>query len=318
MSWSIDIMDKKTLFLFPGQGAQYTGMGLDFWEKSEKVKKLFALASDICGVDMKKLLETADAETLKRSDISQTAITLVNLAAAAFLGERSITPSLAAGFSLGEYAALSVAGVFSAEDCFRLVKERGRVMQEAADKLGSGENAPGMAAVIGLEPEKIARLIAEWCVPDLYAANFNSQKQTVVSGSASALAEAVLRFKEAGARRVIRLAVAGPFHSPLMAGAADAFAPFLDTVTFADPKIALYSNVKGSAVLSGEEAKQLAVAHITSPVRWTDEERAISENGGFDMALEAGPGAVLAGLWRDTGSVIPCCAAGTVEAAEAI
>ncbi|MDR0374783.1 MAG: ACP S-malonyltransferase [Treponema sp.] len=308
---------KKTAFLFPGQGAQYQGMGLDFYEKSEKARELFSLCSGIAGVDMKTLLETADDETLKRTDVSQPAITLVNLAATAFLEERGVHPAAAAGFSLGEYAALAATGVVSAEDCFRLVTERGKAMQCAADGMGRGAGAPGMAAVIGLSPEKIAELLAEWKIEGLFAANINSKRQSVVSGSASALARAEPLFKAAGARRCVRLAVAGPFHSPLMADAAEQFKPFLERAAFSDPRIPLYSNVTGDLVPSGAEAKRLALRQIVSPVRWVDEERALIEGGGFDAALETGPGAVLAGLWRDTESSIPCLAAGTAQAIEA-
>jgi len=173
-----------------------------------------------------------------------------------------------------------------------------------------------MAAIIGLAPEQVEALIAEWSaagLKDLYAANINSPKQLAVSGTAAALTEAEARFKEAGAKRVIRLQVAGPFHSPLLADAAEAFAPALEAVTFNDPKIALYSNVAGKLVTSGAEAKKLALLQITSPVRWVQEEAALIAAGGFAACLEVGPGKVLQGLWKDSGSELPCYAAGTVE-----
>jgi [acyl-carrier-protein] S-malonyltransferase len=135
----------------------------------------------------------------------------------------------------------------------------------------------------------------------------------VVSGTAPALAEAEARFKEAGARRFIRLQVAGPFHSPLIADAAEQFRPVLEAAAFSDPAIPLYSNVTGKAVSSGEEAKRLALRQITEPVRWVDEERASVEAGNIHAVVESGPGAVLRGLWRDFGSDIPCYAAGTAE-----
>jgi [acyl-carrier-protein] S-malonyltransferase len=314
-------MGMKAFFLFPGQGAQYTGMALDLLEEGGgKVKSLFKTASEVCGRDMKTLLKS-DAETLKRTDISQPAITLANLAAAAFLDENGITASGCAGFSLGEYAALAVAGVISLEDCFRLVSERGKAMQDEADRIRekapNGE-APGMAAVINLAPEKVEELINQLKragkAGDLYAANFNSSRQTVVSGTAHALAEASAYFKEAGAKRVIPLAVAGPFHSPLMEEAARAFEKVLEKTAFACPALPFFSNVSGKLVLSGEEAKKLALAQITSPVRWTEEEKSIAglaSSKGFDLCLEAGPGKVLQGLWQDTGSALPCLAAGT-------
>jgi [acyl-carrier-protein] S-malonyltransferase len=294
-------------------------MALDFLSAGNAAaRELFDTASAICGKDMAALLQDADAETLKRTDISQSAVTLANLAAAAALAAEGYSPAACAGFSLGEYAALASAGVISAEDCFRLVKARGAAMQQSVDRLqrAGGGSAPGMAAVIGLAPERAEALIAEWRaagLADLYAANINSPKQLVVSGTAAALAEAEKRFKEAGARRVLRLQVAGPFHSPLVADAADAFRPALETVTFNDPKIPLFSNVTGKRIASGAEAKQLALAQITGPVRWLAEEAAITAADGFEACLEAGPGRVLQGLWRDSGSAIPCYAAGTLE-----
>ena len=313
-------MEKNNVvYLFPGQGAQYQGMALDFLAAGNAaVRELFDTASAICGKDMATLLQDADAETLKRTDISQPAVTLANLAAAAALAAEGYSPAACAGFSLGEYAALSSAGVISAEDCFRLVKARGEAMQKSADRLRveGGGSAPGMAAVIGLAPDRAEALIAEWRaagLADLYAANINSPKQIVVSGTAAALAEAETRFKEAGARRVLRLQVAGPFHSPLIADAADAFRPTLEAVTFNEPTIPLFSNVSGRRVASGVEAKKLALAQITGPVRWVEEEAAIAANGGFDACLEVGPGRVLQGLWRDSGSAITCYAAGTLD-----
>jgi [acyl-carrier-protein] S-malonyltransferase len=328
--------DTKMLFLFPGQGAQYPGMGLDLLEKGgDAVRELFALASEIMGRDMAALLAGADEASLKRSDISQPAITLVNLAAAAFLAGRGIKPAACAGFSLGEYAALVTAGIVTAEDCFRLVKVRGQAMQAASDRIareaaaGNGDEAdnapgmaqqPGMAAVIGLPPQRVEELIAEWReagLDGLYGANFNSPKQVVVSGTAAALEEARIRFREAGAKRVLRLQVAGPFHSPLIADAAEAFAPALEKTAFRDPAIPCFSNVTGKRVSSGAEAKELALKQITSPIRWTEEEAAVAAEG-IEAALEAGPGKVLQGLWRDSGSAVPCYPAGTAADIEAL
>jgi len=307
------------VYLFPGQGAQYQGMALDFLGSGNAaVKKLFEQASAIFEKNAEAWLKDSDADTLKRTDVSQPTVTLANLAAAAFLGEQGYSPVACAGFSLGEYAALVCAGVISAEDCFRLVKARGAAMQANADRLrqaagGDPSAAPGMAAIVGLAPEQVESLMSQWDIKDLYAANINSPKQVAVSGTAAALTEAENRFKEAGARRVLRLQVAGPFHSPLLADAAEAFAPALESVQFSDPKVPLYSNVAGKRVASGAEAKKLALAQITSPVRWIDEEAAIIAAGGFAACLEVGPGKVLQGLWKDSGSELPCYAAGTVE-----
>jgi len=312
-------MIHTAFFLFPGQGAQYPGMALDLLESGgEKVKGLFSSASEIYGKDMAALLANSSPEELKPTDVSQPAITLANLAAAAVLAEKGIAPCGCAGFSLGEYAALAVAGVISAEDCFALVTRRGQAMQAAINRItqaGPAEQAaavPGMAAVVGLSPARVEELIAEWKgggLTDLYAANINSPKQVAVSGSAAALDEAEKRFKEAGARRVIRLAVAGPYHSPFMQEAADAFASFLSGISFNDPALPVFSNVTGKRIQSGAEAKALALRQIVEAVRWTDEEAAIAELQPA-VLLEAGPGKVLQGLWRDTESAIPCYAAG--------
>jgi [acyl-carrier-protein] S-malonyltransferase len=316
----------KVVYLFPGQGAQYQGMALDFLASaSAAVKKLFEQASAAFGKDAEALLRDSDADTLKRTDVSQPTVTLANLAAAAYLAERGWAPLACAGFSLGEYAALVCAGVMSAEDCFRLVKARGESMQKNADRLreaagGDAVSAPGMAAIVGLAPDQVEALIAEWTkaegpggLKNLYAANINSPRQLVVSGTAAALTEAETRFKEAGAKRVIRLQVAGPFHSPLLADVTEAFGPVLESVTFNDPKLPLYSNVTGKQIASGAEAKKLALAQITSPVRWVGEEAAITQAGGFEACLEVGPGKVLQGLWKDSGTEIPCYPAGTIE-----
>jgi [acyl-carrier-protein] S-malonyltransferase len=309
-------MAYKTFFVFPAQGAQYPGMAIDFLKQGgEKVRQLFALATKIQGKDMAELLSNSSPEYLKRTDISQPAITLANLAAAKYLAEKGIMPSGCAGFSLGEYAALAVAGVISEEDCLYLVTRRGNAMQAAIDHIQGTEevNAPGMAAVVGLAPENVEALIAEWKSQGLsgfYAANFNSSKQVAVSGSAAALAEAEKRFKEAGAKRFMRLAVAGPYHSPFMKEAADVFAPYLEKVHFSDPKIPIFSNVTGKQVLTGNEAKGLAIKQIVEPVRWTDEEALMVKFEPKEL-LETGPGKVLQGLWKDLGSAIPCYSAGT-------
>jgi [acyl-carrier-protein] S-malonyltransferase len=305
------------VFLFPGQGAQYPGMGLDLLQAggkaAEAAQKVFDCASQTLGRDMIALLGDSDAETLKRTDVSQPALCAASLAASAALAALGITAAACAGFSLGEYPAFACAGVISMEDCFRLMDARGKAMQSAADKIaaqGSAEELPGMAAVLGLAPARVEELIAQWAVPDLYAANSNSPKQVVVSGSAAALAQAETRFKEAGARRVVRLQVAGPFHSPFMKEAAEAFAPALEAVSFRDPLVPLFSNVTGKQLASGAEAKSLALRQIVEGVRWTDEEAAIAAINP-SAVIETGPGKVLQGLWRDTGSTVPVYGAGS-------
>jgi [acyl-carrier-protein] S-malonyltransferase len=308
-------MLNKVFFLFPGQGAQFPGMALDLLDSGgESVKRIFSLASEIFGKDMAALLRNASPEELKATDVSQPAITLANLAAAAYLAEKGLKPGGAAGFSLGEYSALAAAGVISDEDCLRLVARRGEAMQAAIDRINRNDpKPPGMAAVIGLAPEQVEALIAEWKKggrTGLNAANINSPRQVAVSGSAAALEEAEKRFKEAGAKRFMRLQVAGPYHSPFMKEAAAEFDVHLDKARFNDPAIPIFSNVTGKQMQSGEEAKALAHRHILEGVRWTDEEAAIALLRP-EALLEVGPGKVLQGLWKDTGSEIPCYGAGT-------
>ncbi|MDR0302189.1 MAG: ACP S-malonyltransferase [Treponema sp.] len=305
----VDLTGKKTIFLFPGQGVQFPGMGLDLIEKSVEAKKVFDTASAVLDRDMVSLVRDSNADTLKRSDISQISLSAVSLAAAAYLMEQGITPIACAGFSLGEYPALACAGVISLEDCFRLVDARGKAMQAAVDNImQKADEPPGMAAIIGLTLSQVESCIEQWKtagLEDLYPANINSSKQVVVSGSASSLVEAEKRFKEAGARRVRRLRVAGPFHSPMMKEAADTFALFIEKIHFNDPSIKIFSNVTGKQIQSGEEAKALALRHIVEPVRWTDEEASFTELEP-DALIEADPGNILQGLWRDTGSAVPC------------
>ena len=302
------------VFLFPGQGAQFTGMGLDLdiadSDGSIGVRSLFDLASGLLGSDIRKLLNS-DAEVLKRTDVSQVAITVASLAAVRALSSRGIKPSACAGFSLGEYPALAVTGVISEADAIRLTIERGRIMQKVAEASGSA----GMSAVLGLSPVAVDQVIitglanGTFKANSIFAANYNSQLQTVISGTEESLTAAEAAFKAAGARRAIRLKVAGPFHSPLMIKAGEEFSKVLESVTFADPCIPLFSNVTGKRITSGAEAKKCAVAHISSPVRWTDEEEAIAalmESISETALVEVGPGKVLSGLWADSKQAGSC------------
>jgi [acyl-carrier-protein] S-malonyltransferase len=294
-------------------------MAIDLWEKYDAVKKLFALANEAFHADAISLLRDSSPDELKKTEIAQPSIVLAEMAAWTVLLERGIVPVAAAGHSLGEYPALVAAGVIDQETCLRLVVERGKAMADAVkqaaltdDGEGNG-NGSGMAAVIGLPPERVEGLVAAWTaggLAGLYSANLNSPRQTVVSGTSVALKEAEGRFKEAGAKRVIPLAVGGPFHSPLMRSAADRFAHTLARVAFADPSIPFFSDVTGKWETDGAEIKRLATEQITSAVRWTDIEAGIAALR-VDAVLEPGPGKTLCGLWKDTGSAIPCYAAGS-------
>lgn len=312
-------MAKKYAFLFPGQGAQAQGMIKDICETFPEAQKVIDDVSAVAGKDVAKLLWSTPQEELNRSDNSQLAITAASLAIMAALKSKGIEPSAAMGFSLGEFPALYAAGILSFEDVIKIVCKRGAIMQEVCEKIAKENegNAPGMSAVLGLPPEKVEE-IADG-IEGAFAANLNSVKQTVISGTAEGLLKAEQAAKEAGARRVVRLAVAGPFHCPLMQRAADAFKVALEPYTFSDPKIPLFSNVTGKKVTKGAPAKESAVDHLTHPVRWTDEEKVladlIKEDGGEWAVLEVGPGKVLTGLWGQTeyGAENPAVAVNTAE-----
>lgn len=298
-------MAEKYAFLFPGQGAQAPGMVKDVAESFSSVKKVIDDVSSIVNLDMAKLLWESDAAELSRSDNSQIAITAASLALMAALKDKNIEPSAAMGFSLGEFPALYAAGVLSFEDVVKVVRKRGLIMQKVCEEIAAKNegHAPGMTAVLGLPPEKVKEIASG--IKDAYAANMNSVKQTVVSGTFDALAAVEKAASEAGARRAVRLKVAGPFHSPLMQDAAVEFEKAIADVNFNDPKIKLFSNVTGKECVSGEEAKKSAVLHLTNPVLWTDEEdclASVMKADGFDKwaALEVGPGKVLSGLWGNT------------------
>jgi [acyl-carrier-protein] S-malonyltransferase len=307
----------KTCLVFPGQGAQYPGMGQDLYEASEAVQELFTLAAETTGIDVKALLFEGSEEELKKTENTQVAITLVNLAVAEFLGEKGIVAQGAAGFSLGEYSALVYTGVLSAKDVFPLVKLRGELMAKACESLDQSSGAPGMAAVIGLAPEAVDQALAEAAIQGVYGANYNSPVQVVISGTASGLQGATEVLKAAGAKRVLPLKVSGPFHSPLLQGAAEDLKVALDSVSFQDPVKALYSNVTGKEITSGAEAKSLAVQQVVSPVRWTEEE-ALLVAAGYQRLIEAGPGTVLTGLWKKFNAEISCLSAGKLEQINAI
>lgn len=295
----------KYAFLFPGQGAQAPGMMKDVCEAFPESRKVLDDISAIWGKDVSKLMWESDASELSRSDNSQMAITAASLAVIKALETKGIKPDAVMGFSLGEFPALYAAGVLSFEDVIKVVAVRGKIMQEVCEQIAKENegHAPGMTAVIGLAPEQVKE-VASKC-ENVYAANMNSPVQTVLSGTFDGLTQAEALCKEAGARRALRLAVAGPFHCPLMQRAADEFEKAIADVQFNDPKITLFSNVTGKQAISGEEIKKNAVLHLTKSVLWTDEEKVLfdmmEQDGGEWKLYEPGPGTVLTGLWVKSG-----------------
>ncbi len=302
----------KTCFLFPGQGAQYPGMGKDLWEASDKVKELFRQASDASGMDLTRLLFEGSEEELKATDKTQVAVTLVNVAAGLACRERGIEPAGFAGFSLGEYTALYEAGVIRMEDLFPIVKTRGLLMEKASRGADTPGGRAGMAAVIGLGyPEALAALDS-LKGEKVGLANYSSPSQVVLSGTAEGLAKAEAAFKAAGAKRFIVLKVSGPFHSPLLEEARRGLEEALAGYAFSDPVRPVYSNVTGKRISSGEEARRLCVRQVVSTVLWVEEEKSLLADG-FQRCLEVGPGSVLAGLWKAFSKDVPCLPAGKQE-----
>ena len=305
----------RTCFLFPAQGAQYPGMARDFWEHSQKVKGLFQIASDATGVDLRSLLFDGTEGDLRATDRTQIAVTLANLSAAIVLGEHGVTGDGFAGFSLGEYSALHLAGVIAASDIFVIARERGVAMEAASRASDTADGRSGMAAVSGLAAERVEAAIAELPTGTIFIANYSSPRQVVLAGTAGGLRDAEAVCKEAGARRFIALKVSGPFHSPLIQDAADRLADVLAGIPFSDPVRPVYANVTGAQVTSGDEARRFCVRQVVSSVRWTDEV-AVIQAAGYDRYLEVGPGQVLAGLVRGFPGEVRCEAAGTLEAIE--
>ena len=317
----------KYVFLFSGQGSQFKGMAEDICKKYPSARTVIDEMSKASGEDIAAFLWNMEPVELARSDRSQLAITAMQVAITAVLREHGITPVAAAGFSLGEFSALYAANVLDLVTMTKLVTLRGKIMQKYCEKLDEQSKASGsgcgMAAVLKLDPERIVEILKPYSDPAtgiVFAANLNSPMQTVVSGTAEGLDAAEKLCKEAGAKRFIRLAVAGPFHSPLMRGAAEEFSAVLQDVPFNDPVIPIFSNVTGKRLVTGEEAKKNAVLHLTHPVHWLEEEREISSliETAERPLLEIGPGMTLCNLWRDSGCAGNCHPTGTAEQLSAV
>ena len=281
-----------------GQGSQYPGMGRDLYEHSEEVRELFSIADKEAPFDLRALLFEGSAEALQATDKTQIAITVVNIASALVLERYHILPSWLAGFSLGEYSAMVLAGILTIPHACRAVRLRGECMEEASRAMDSSEGKAGLIAVIGISYEEVRHALAS--LSDSYIAIQNSPTQTVVGGSAEGLAEAQKCCEAAGALRIVPLRVSGPFHTPLMERARRAYEEALRAIPFANPTLPTFSNVTGRALSSGEEARQLAISQLVSPVLWIACEQAVIKHssGSPRIALDVGPGSVLCGLWK--------------------
>ena len=276
----------KQAYVFPGQGAQFSGMGKDLYENNELAKSMFDKADEILGFPITKVMFSGSDEELKQTKVTQPAVFLHSVILAKVLG---VKPDGVAGHSLGEFSALVVAGALSFEDGLRLVAKRAMAMQKCCEN-----NPGGMAAILGLEDEAIEQ-VCQSVDGVVVAANYNCPGQLVISGADEAVDAACVKLKEAGARRAMRLPVGGAFHSPLMEAARAELEQAISEVKFNTPVCPIYQNVDAQPQSEPEVIKANIIAQLTAPVRWTQ----IAKNmiaDGYDNFVELGPGAVLQGL----------------------
>ena len=275
-------------YVFPGQGAQFSGMGLDLYNENDIAKELFNSANTILGFKITEIMFRGSAEDLKQTKVTQPAIFLHSVILAKLMGN-SFNPDMVAGHSLGEFSALVSSGVITFEDGLKLVSKRAIAMQKACDLQEST-----MAAVLGLE-DSIVEKICEEINGVVVAANYNCPGQLVISGEVSAINKACEKLKENGARRALVLPVGGAFHSPLMNPAKEELEKAINNTVFKKPTCPIYQNVTASAVVDESEIKNNLISQLTSPVRWTHTVQQMIADGAKEF-IEVGPGKVLQGL----------------------
>ena len=278
----------KTAYVFPGQGAQFVGMGKDLYDNNPEAREMFEKANEVLGFRITDLMFNGTEEDLKQTKVTQPAIFLHSVILAKSLGD-GFKPDMVAGHSLGEFSALVAAGAMSFEDGLRLVATRAMAMQKACEA-----NPSTMAAVLALTDEKVEELCAE--VDDIVApANYNCPGQVVISGTNAGIEAACEKMLAAGARRALKLKVGGAFHSPLMAPAKEELTRAIDATEFKTPVCPVYQNVDGKPHTNPEEIKANLIEQLTAPVRWTQDVQAMIADGATDF-VELGPGKVLQGL----------------------
>jgi [acyl-carrier-protein] S-malonyltransferase len=283
----------KTVFLFPGQGSQFPGMGKSLADSFPSARAAFAEADEALGFPLSKLCFEGPEEALKMTENTQPALLAVSVAAFRVLCENGLRPDYVAGHSLGEYSALVAAGCLDFADALRLVRKRGRYMQEAVPP-GVG----AMAALLKLPEGKLDEVLAEAAQGEVVsAANLNSPDQVVIAGHAGAVARAMELAKKAGARRAVPLPVSAPFHCALMKPAQERLAVDLNAAAFADLACPLVNNVEARQITAGAEAREGLIDQVSNPVRWTESVRLLASLG-VDRAVEVGAGGVLTGLLR--------------------
>ena len=287
----------KTAFIFPGQGAQYCGMGQDFYENSKTAKAVFDRATELLGFSMPELCFEKN-DRLDITEYTQAAMVTVSVAMMKVMEEQGFRPDVAAGLSLGEYPALVAAGVMSADDAILTVRKRGILMQEAVPA-GIG----GMSAVLGMTAEQINEVVDP--IENVQVANYNCPGQIVISGKKEAVEEASEKLKEAGARRVLPLNVSGPFHSHLLEDAGKKLGEYLENVTISEPVIPYVANVTAQYVTSAADVKPLLEKQVSSSVRWQQSVETMLADG-VDRFIEIGPGKTLSGFIKkiDKGAAV--------------
>lgn len=287
-------------YVFPGQGAQFTGMGKDLYDNSPVAKDLFEKANDILGFRITDIMFEGTEEELKQTKVTQPAIFLHSVILAKVVAD--FKPDMVAGHSLGEFSSLVANGTLTFEDGLKLVYQRALAMQKACEKEPST-----MAAILGLEDDVVEKICAEIdgvVVP----ANYNCPGQLVISGSFPAVEAACAKLTEAGAKRAMILQVGGAFHSPLMEPAREELAAAIEATTFSQPSCPVYQNVTASAVSDPKEIQKNLVAQLTAPVKWTQTMQQMIADGASEV-IEVGPGKVLQGLFKKVDRAFPCASA---------
>ena len=288
-------------FVFPGQGAQFSGMGKDLYESSDKARMRFEEANEILGFDIASIMFEGTDEELKQTAVTQPAIFLHSVILAECLGA-DFAPEMVAGHSLGEFSALVAAGSLSFADGLRLVSARANAMQKACELQPST-----MAAVLGLENEVVERICSE-TEGIVVAANYNCPGQLVISGEVPAVESACAALTEAGARRALMLPVGGAFHSPLMEPAREKLAQAIEAAAIEAPRCPIYQNVSAEPTTDPGVIRAQLVAQLTAPVRWTQTMQAMIADGAASVT-EVGPGKVLQGLFKKVDRAFPTSSA---------
>jgi len=288
-------------YVFPGQGAQFTGMGKDLYDNAPLAKSMFEKANEVLGFDIVKIMFEGSDEELKQTKVTQPAIFLHSTILAACLGD-SFQPDMVAGHSLGEFSALVANGTLNFEDALKLVYQRALAMQKACEVEPST-----MAAILGLEDGVVENICKE-INGVVVAANYNCPGQLVISGSVPAVEEACAKLIEAGAKRALLLPVGGAFHSPLMEPAREELAAAIEQTVFNQPKCPIYQNVTASAISDPAEIKRNLVSQLTAPVRWTQTMNQMIADGASEV-IEVGPGKVLQGLFKKVDRAFSCSSA---------